>query len=105
QEDQRRVAVRPRPTPRGATARRARSATPPRADRRDLGAVRQLRPPVPLGVNPTVDALRATFGSAIGRGLESCGDTIVRSEERRVGKECRCGWWPYGEEKKEEQDL
>src|SRR2546427_10137446 len=77
QEDQRRVAVRPRPTPRGAVARRARSATPPRADRRDLRAVRQLRPPVPLGVNPTVDALRATFGSAIGRGLESCGDTIV----------------------------
>jgi len=28
-------------------------------------------------VNPTVDALRATFGNAIGRGLESCGDTIV----------------------------
>src|SRR5438876_2318893 len=77
QEDQRRVAVRPRPTPRGAAARRARSATPPRANRRDLGAVRQLRPPVPLGVNPTVDALRATFGSTIGRGIESCGDTIV----------------------------
>jgi len=28
-------------------------------------------------VNPTVEALRATFGNAIGRGLESCGDTIV----------------------------
>jgi len=28
-------------------------------------------------VNPSVDALRATFGSAIGRALESCGDTIV----------------------------
>ena len=28
-------------------------------------------------MNPSVDALRATFGSAIGRGLESCGDTIV----------------------------
>jgi len=28
-------------------------------------------------VNPSVDALRATFGNAIGRGLESCGDTIV----------------------------
>ena len=28
-------------------------------------------------MNPTVGALRATFGSAIGRGLESCGDTIV----------------------------
>src|SRR3989454_2627448 len=77
QEDQRRVAVRPRRAPRGAAARRTRPAPPPRADRRDLGAVRQLRPPVPLGVNPTVDALRATFGNAIGRGLESCGDTIV----------------------------
>src|SRR3989449_270981 len=77
QEDQRRIAVRPRPAPRGAAARRARPAPPPRTDRRNLGAVRQLRPPVPLGVNPTVDALRATFGNAIGRGLESCGDTIV----------------------------
>jgi len=28
-------------------------------------------------VNPSVDALRATFGPAIGRALESCGDTIV----------------------------
>jgi len=28
-------------------------------------------------VNPSVDALRATFGGAIGRALESCGDTIV----------------------------
>src|SRR5437879_12040665 len=23
-----------------------------------------------------------------------------RSEERRVGKECRSRWWPYGEKKK-----
>ncbi len=28
-------------------------------------------------MNPSVDALRATFGSAIGRAHESCGDTIV----------------------------
>ena len=28
-------------------------------------------------MNPSVDALRATFGSAIGRAPESCGDTIV----------------------------
>jgi NADH-quinone oxidoreductase subunit C len=28
-------------------------------------------------VNPSVDALRATFGNAIGRAVESCGDTIV----------------------------
>src|SRR5688572_33409076 len=25
----------------------------------------------------------------------------VRSEERRVGKECRSGWWRYHEKKKE----
>jgi NADH-quinone oxidoreductase subunit C len=28
-------------------------------------------------VNPSVDALRATFSTAIGRAVESCGDTIV----------------------------
>ena len=28
-------------------------------------------------MNPSVDALRATFGNAIGREFESCGDTIV----------------------------
>src|SRR5437879_9026868 len=26
----------------------------------------------------------------------------VRSEERRVGKECRSGWWPDAEKKKKE---
>src|SRR5687768_18475562 len=26
---------------------------------------------------------------------------ISRSEERRVGKECRSRWWPYHEKKKE----
>src|SRR5437763_7803133 len=28
-------------------------------------------------------------------------DDVARSEERRVGKECRCGWW--GEESKKEE--
>src|SRR5207249_9668172 len=28
-----------------------------------------------------------------------------RSEERRVGKECRCGWGPPGEEKRSENSL
>src|SRR5690606_41096538 len=27
-----------------------------------------------------------------------------RSEERRVGKECRTRWWPYHEKKKEKAD-
>src|SRR3989449_3943064 len=77
QEDQGRIAVRPRRAARGAAARRTRPAAAARADRRDLRAVRKLRPPVPLGVNPSAEALRATFGSAIGRAVESCGDTIV----------------------------
>src|SRR5437868_15479301 len=29
------------------------------------------------------------------------GDSAVRSEERRVGKECRCRWAPYDSKKKE----
>src|SRR5690606_41394503 len=27
------------------------------------------------------------------------GGSLARSEERRVGKECRCRWWPYHEKK------
>src|SRR5690625_992498 len=27
------------------------------------------------------------------------GEVAKRSEERRVGKECRCGWWGYHENK------
>jgi len=48
----------------------------PRADRRNLGAVRQLRPPVPLVVNPTstpCERPSATRSAA----ARSCGDTIV----------------------------
>src|SRR5207249_11924044 len=131
-----------------AAARRQGAPPPARADRRDLRALRQLAAPVPVGVNPSVDALRATFGNAIGRAVVARdGETIVtvgrdalgevmrwlrdsaghcydylvdvtaveyrdaerpielvyfvrslerrvdlRSEERRVGKECRCEW-------------
>src|SRR5262245_62548680 len=32
---------------------------------------------------------------------EHNGSTVDRSEERRVGKECRSGWWEYDKEKKE----
>ena len=35
-------------------------------------------------MNPSVDALRATFGNAIGRAIESCGDTIVYVSGDRV---------------------
>src|SRR5205809_7428850 len=37
-------------------------------------------------------ALTSTFGPA-----------RRRSEERRVGKECRCGWWAEHEEKKKKR--
>src|SRR5688572_32926026 len=30
---------------------------------------------------------------------EGVGDGFGRSEERRVGKECRSRWWPYHEKK------
>src|SRR5689334_24919962 len=31
---------------------------------------------------------------------EATAETLERSEERRVGKEGRCGWWAYGCKKK-----
>jgi NADH-quinone oxidoreductase subunit C len=36
-------------------------------------------------VNPSVDALRATFGNAIGRAVEACGDTIVYVARASLG--------------------
>src|SRR6266513_5909774 len=42
--------------------------------------------------------LRAGARAGRGRGLTG----IRRSEERRVGKECRCRWWPWHEKQKEE---
>jgi NADH-quinone oxidoreductase subunit C len=35
-------------------------------------------------VNPSVEALRAAFGDAIGRAVESCGDTIVYVARERL---------------------
>src|SRR5690348_18513068 len=32
--------------------------------------------------------------------LERSRDRVLRSEERRVGKECRSRWWPYDYKKK-----
>ena len=36
------------------------------------------------GVSPSVEALRAEFGAAIGRAVVSCGDTIVYVDRRRA---------------------
>src|SRR5690606_40321057 len=30
---------------------------------------------------------------------------IERSEERRVGKECRCRWWPVREKEKQKREV
>src|SRR2546430_13703499 len=32
---------------------------------------------------------------AVGRGMIQASDLLMRSEERRVGKECRSRWSPY----------
>src|SRR5437660_10940145 len=37
------------------------------------------------------------------RRRDSLGDREMRSEERRVGKECRSRWWPYHEKKKHKE--
>src|SRR5437660_12783449 len=35
------------------------------------------------------------FNVTVYRNLPTTRDSIMRSEERRVGKECRCRWSPY----------
>src|SRR5699024_6316228 len=43
------------------------------------------------------------FLTVLGSALPPIGAIILadRSEERRVGKECSCGWWVYSERRKE----
>ena len=54
------------------------------------------------------ESISMTIGTVVGVGLFTCGSaqigsvgswiigfTFVRSEERRVGKECRSRWSPY----------
>ena len=57
-----------------------------------------------VGVDLTASALRsaAAHGVTAVRGdaaavplVDGCADVVVRSEERRVGKECRSRWSPY----------
>src|SRR5947209_15386145 len=40
----------------------------------------------------------ATYWAEHGKYAVSASEKLVRSEERRVGKECRCRWWRYGYE-------
>src|SRR6266581_6703216 len=40
-----------------------------------------------------------------GRATATPGGARTRSEERRVGKECRSRWWPYHEKKKDKREY
>src|SRR5437016_13421785 len=61
-------------------------------------------PPIPATIQYAFDkSNRASRPTAITVAAALAVPTPVRSEERRVGKECRCRWWPY--HKKEEHNL
>src|SRR5688500_19956876 len=42
---------------------------------------------------------------AVDQDLQRAGSSALRSEERRVGKECRCRWWVYHDKKKVKIDM
>src|SRR5690606_40881898 len=42
-----------------------------------------------------LDGVSVREGDAIGLVDGTLATSARRSEERRVGKECRCRWWPY----------
>ena len=47
--------------------------------------------------NPGVADVKITQqnGACTGVVVDATGETVIRSEERRVGKECRSRWSPY----------
>ncbi len=52
----------------------------------------------PPTIPEKLDKIRDVFGlsmSALAVVLQSCRTSVYRSEERRVGKECRSRWSPY----------
>src|SRR5690348_18004689 len=50
-----------------------------------------------LKLNPKTGAIETVLGTAFSEGFKGLNDLhfAARSEERRVGKECRSRWWPY----------
>src|SRR5205814_9418610 len=57
---------------------------------------------VSVGADIAFDADPKFFACLVRFESSSVPTTLPRSEERRVGKECRCSWWP-GQEKKQRQ--
>src|SRR5207247_9533085 len=56
---------------------------------------------VSVGADIAFDADPKFFACLVRFESSSVPTTLpTRSEERRVGKECRSGWWPYHDDKK-----
>src|SRR5437773_11919728 len=54
---------------------------------------------------PSVEVIRVLAGEGLGAEVSTLGElAYARSEERRVGKECRSRWSPYQEKRKKEID-
>src|SRR5437867_9142336 len=54
-------------------------------------------------VEECVELIAARAGKTPDLSRIDFADAAVRSEERRVGKECRSRWWPYHEKKKKRE--
>src|SRR5947209_19103105 len=74
---------------------------------RDIGVtgVQTCALPIYRGGDPAPEGIRLGAAAASGsrrahQGRAACGR---RSEERRVGKECRCRWWPHREKKQKQR--
>src|SRR5438034_11316924 len=65
----------------------------------DLGKVKELQH---IAIDPLEDTFTwQSFGDLLAQRASKLKQLLMRSEERRVGKECRSRWAPYHEKKKE----
>src|SRR5206468_5437574 len=59
---------------------------------------------VDTGLPSDYDGKRVIIIGKRNSGFELAQGLLPRSEERRVGKECRSGWWPDHEKKKKKEN-